>query len=258
MKKNYFFKPLLFLIPITAFALMSLSGGRDGSFSGSPGDAGNTCSACHSGGSFGANVSISTNIPGSGYAFNTPYTITVTTSSSASEHGFQLTAERDSDNANVGTYTATSGNQIVNSGTHMTHTNDSQNSWTFTWTSPSTEQGPITFYASSVAADGGGGTGGDQVVTGNTGSISSLSISDARLLKFEMYPNPSSDVLNIQLPTGTSKAKVGVFDYTGRLVSSQDVTPSNGRVDVTNLSSGMYIVKVTADNKIGAQRFIKS
>ena len=39
-----------------------------------------------------------------------------------------------------------------------------------------------------------------------------------------MYPNPVSDVLNIQLPTGTEKAEVGVFDYTGRLVTSKIIS----------------------------------
>ena len=42
-----------------------------------------------------------------------------------------------------------------------------------------------------------------------------------------MYPNPVSDVLNIQLPTGTEKAEVGVFDYTGRLVSSKTISSND-------------------------------
>ena len=38
-----------------------------------------------------------------------------------------------------------------------------------------------------------------------------LGISENKLLSFEMYPNPVSDVLNIQLPSGTDKAEVGVL-----------------------------------------------
>ena len=257
MKKNYFFKPLLFLIPITAFALMSLSGGRDGAFSGSPGDSNATCSSCHSGGSFGASVGITTDIPITGYAFNTPYNITVTTSSSASRHGFQLTAERDSDNSKVGSFTAGTGNQVVNGGTHMTHTNPNQNSWSFTWTSPSSDIGPVTLYASSIAANANGGTSGDQVVTTNTGSVSSLGISQSKLLRFDMYPNPSSDIVNIQLPDGTTKASVGLFDYTGRLIRTKEITPSDAQINVSNLSQGMYLIRVTSDRKVGAKQFIK-
>lgn len=85
-----------------------------------------------------------------------------------------------------------------------------------------------------------------------------LGISESRLLSFNMFPNPASDEVNIQLPTGTDKAKVSVFDYVGRLVSTQTVTPNNSKVNVTNLSSGMYLIRVSTDDKIGAQRFIKS
>lgn len=85
-----------------------------------------------------------------------------------------------------------------------------------------------------------------------------LGISESRLLSFNMFPNPASDEVNIQLPTGTEKAKVSVFDYVGRLVSTQTVTPNNSKVNVSSLSSGMYLIRVSTDDKIGAQRFIKS
>jgi len=40
MKKNYFFKTSLLMIPTMAFVLMSNSGGKSGAYSGSPGDGG--------------------------------------------------------------------------------------------------------------------------------------------------------------------------------------------------------------------------
>lgn len=260
MKKNYFFKLTLLFIPVLALLLMSNAGGRFAPASGSPGDGGATCSACHSGGNFNASAMITTDIPVTGYELNTVYNITVTAAnSSAPAHGFQLTAERDSDNGKMGTLIAGAGTQLVNSNGNITHTNPNQSSWSFTWRSPTTDEGTVSFYAAINAANGNGQAfdGSDQVVT-TSSSSSSLSISEARLLKFEMYPNPSSDEVTIQLPSGTEKAKVGVFDYTGRLISSQEVTNSNRKVDVTNLATGMYIIRVTANNKIGAQQFIKS
>ena len=71
MKKNYSFKFLLLLIPLSAFALMSVSSGRDGGYSGSPGDSSNTCANCHSGGDFSASVALQTEIPNEGYQINT-------------------------------------------------------------------------------------------------------------------------------------------------------------------------------------------
>ena len=84
-----------------------------------------------------------------------------------------------------------------------------------------------------------------------------LGISENKLLSFEMYPNPVSDVLNIQLPTGTDKAEVGVYDYTGRLVSSKTISSNDSTLDVQNISKGIYIIRVTTNSKIGVQRFIK-
>ena len=85
----------------------------------------------------------------------------------------------------------------------------------------------------------------------------SLGISENKLLSFEMYPNPVSDVLNIQLPTGTEKAEVGVFDYTGRLVSSKTISSNDTAIDVQKISKGIYMIRVATNTKIGVQRFIK-
>ena len=85
----------------------------------------------------------------------------------------------------------------------------------------------------------------------------SLGISENNLLSFEMYPNPVSDVLNIQLPTSTEKAEVSVFDYTGRLVSSKTISSNDTAIDVQKISKGIYMIRVAANNKIGVQRFIK-
>ena len=73
-----------------------------------------------------------------------------------------------------------------------------------------------------------------------------------------MFPNPASDLVNIQLPSGSDKAEVSIFDYTGRLMKSKTITSNDSKLDVNNLSNGMYLIRVTSNNKIGAQRFIKN
>jgi len=75
-----------------------------------------------------------------------------------------------------------------------------------------------------------------------------LSISEARSLKFEMYPNPASDKVSIQLPSGAENATVEFYDSLGRLALSKKVTRINNKMDVNALSKGIYILKVfTAD-----------
>ena len=260
MKKNYLFKPFLFLIPIAAFSLISFSGGVGGARTGSPGDGGTTCTICHApGANFSASAMITTNIPNTGYEVDTDYSITVTATSTAPGHGFLLTAERLSDNTRVGTFSDDGGTttRVQDAGERISHANRDNSTWTFTWRSPSTLQGQVRFYASVNAVNNNGSNGGDEVVTAVSEPQNALSISEARLLAFEMYPNPAADIVNIQLPSGTSEAQVGIFDYTGRLVSSQKVTASDQKVNVNDLATGMYMIRVTSQDKIGAQRFIK-
>ena len=94
-------------------------------------------------------------------------------------------------------------------------------------------------------------------IRGVTALSVSLGVYENNLLSFEMYPNPVSDVLNIQLPTGTEKAEVGVFDYTGRLVSSKTISSNDTAIDVQQISKGIYMIRIATNTKIGVQRFIK-
>jgi len=262
MKKNTFFKILLFTIPLTAFVLMSNSGGKTGAYSGSPGDV-NNCTACHSGASVSeSNITITTNIPSTGYAFNTQYDVTITNTAGGSRNGFQVTAEKDSNNSKAGTFSIANGSndtRAVNGNSHITHTSsgNNQSSWSFKWTSPSSDEGKITFYGASVSGNGNGGTSGDQVYIGSSGSTSSLSFTQEKGLNFDIFPNPASENLRIQLPSGVENASVEFYDFIGRLAFTQKVSKTINDINVHDLTTGVYIVKVLADNKIGTKKFIK-
>ena len=85
-----------------------------------------------------------------------------------------------------------------------------------------------------------------------------LSTSEARRLNFEMFPNPASDKVRIQLPSGAENATVEFYDSLGRLALSKKVTRINNKMDVNALSKGIYILKVFTADQIGSQKFIKN
>jgi plastocyanin len=85
-----------------------------------------------------------------------------------------------------------------------------------------------------------------------------LSTSEARRLNFEMFPNPASDQVRIQLPSGAENATVEFYDSLGRLALSKKVTRINNKMDVNALSKGIYILKVFTADQIGSQKFIKN
>ena len=260
MKKHYFFNFLLLLIPVSAFILMSNSSGRVLGSSGSPGDGGNTCAECHAGGSFSASLQITDDIPVGGYDLNTDYNITVTNSSTAaSKYGFQVTAEKTSNDSKVGSFTSGTGSQAFSNDNYLTHTTsgNSQSSWSFTWTSPATDEGEIKFYSASVAANGTGSKSGDQVVTTSTSGVTTLGIPAAKRLSFKTHPNPALEDVTIQLSSDSEKATVQFYDYIGRLALTKNISSSNDKMNIKELSSGVYILKVISEDKIGSQKFIK-
>lgn len=256
MNKNYLFKFTLLAIPLAAFLLMSNVGGVGSPMSGSPGDSGSSCASCHTGGDFNASVAITTDIPDSGYLLDTDYTITINTTSTSNTHGFQLTAENTS-NDKIGAFTGGSGSRSVNGNKAVTHSSTSTTGdWTFTWRSPSTDLGSVTFYTAVNAANGENNTSGDQIVLANE-SFSSLSISEAQKIDFAMYPNPANDILTIDLPEIAEKVTVEFYDQIGKLAYTQNLDANSKTINVSGLATGIYILKVIADNKIGTQKFIK-
>lgn len=257
MKKKSFFNVSLLMIPavaIFAFLSMNYTSGLIDGRSGSPGDGGVTCAACHGGGNFGLTPSITTNIPAAGYSVNTMYTINVKSTSSSSWLGFQLTAENGS-NVKIGTLMTGTGTRVGNKRITQS-TPSSTGNWSFNWMSPSTNLGDVTFYACVNATNGQDNTSGDQVLTTST-KVKVLGISEAKRLHFSMFPNPSTNELTIQLPSGSVKATVEFYDYIGKLSLTKTIFSSNDVINVNNLNSGVYIVKVISSDKIGSEKFIK-
>lgn len=70
-----------------------------------------------------------------------------------------------------------------------------------------------------------------------------------------LYPNPASDLINIDI--GNEFILGGeVLDMTGRKIPI-DMDVRSGKVDVSHLNGGVYILKVHGQDKIYTQQFIK-
>nr|WP_294936310.1 T9SS type A sorting domain-containing protein [uncultured Flavobacterium sp.] len=69
---------------------------------------------------------------------------------------------------------------------------------------------------------------------------------------FRMYPNPVTSILNVQSEELVNRMEV--YSLEGQLVKES----AENKMDVSNLQSGFYIIKViTDDNKTGVGKFIK-
>tara|TARA_B110000908_G_scaffold135572_1_gene160435 strand:- start:584 stop:1045 length:462 start_codon:yes stop_codon:yes gene_type:complete len=86
-------------------------------------------------------------------------------------------------------------------------------------------------------------------------TCASLGVSDKALLNISMYPNPASSSLNI---SATSMIKNAIiYNILGKQVMNISINKNSESINVSNLSSGMYIIKYTIGNAVGTAKFIK-
>jgi len=76
-----------------------------------------------------------------------------------------------------------------------------------------------------------------------------------------VYPNPTDQFLNVQLPEGIidSDTTIELYDISGRLIGKPEATISEQtmQMNVVGLSNGVYLIKVNNRDQQWAQLFIK-
>lgn len=76
--------------------------------------------------------------------------------------------------------------------------------------------------------------------------------------QFAVYPNPSSDVLNISVKNAGAKLSVKIMDQLGNVVSETTVLNSDlATINIEALSPGLYFVEIQRGDKSFAQKFLK-
>lgn len=73
---------------------------------------------------------------------------------------------------------------------------------------------------------------------------------------YSMYPNPVISVLNIDNTADASQ--VDVFDATGRMVRSIEISAEKVVIDVADLETGVYIVNVHNEKGTQSSKFVKN
>jgi len=75
---------------------------------------------------------------------------------------------------------------------------------------------------------------------------------------FSMQPNPVSDVFTLSTKNGVSIEKVEVLDINGRIVNQVNGSSTESiQVNVSELNSGVYFVRVQSDLGVGTSKIIK-
>ncbi|RMA57759.1 S8 family serine peptidase [Ulvibacter antarcticus] len=84
-----------------------------------------------------------------------------------------------------------------------------------------------------------------------------LDVNASELDTISVYPNPTQNILNIVSPN-TLLTGIQIFDVRGRSVKNVTVTSeANQTIDISNLESAMYFVKISSENGSITKRIIK-
>ncbi len=101
--------------------------------------------------------------------------------------------------------------------------------------------------------------------TGETGSFT-MNVEDAEVLstsdesnltqKLELFPNPTSDIVNIRLPNNESIQAIEVYSLIGKRVLRTD--EATNQLDTGALPNGVYVIQVETNNRRYSRKLLKN
>lgn len=85
-----------------------------------------------------------------------------------------------------------------------------------------------------------------------------LSLSEEEFLQFKVFPNPVTNILNIQIPTSTEATNLKIYNVLGNLVLEKDITQSMIQLDMSTMASGIYMMSFQSNKGSKLFKLIKS
>jgi hypothetical protein len=253
----------------------SNASGAPAGYTGSPGDGGSDCTACHSGTSVtGPTGMIDSDIQFSGYIPDSTYTISAYISESGvNKFGFEISPQ-DANGNLMGTMTVTNSTEtkLISNNKYITHTSsgntgtNNSKSWSFTWTAPSANSGDVTFYGAFNAANDNGTTAGDKIYTYSLTASEAISTGIPENMNVStdcnVYPNPIRSAFSISYKNEKSgNVLVELLDLNGRVISKLLETNrseglQNENLEINEINTGVYFIKITTAMSSYTQRIM--
>ncbi len=78
----------------------------------------------------------------------------------------------------------------------------------------------------------------------------SAELNETNLSQFKLYPNPTSDEINISIPSEYIHEEYYILDFTGRTVLMGEFTEVANKVDISGLKKGTYFIRITGENSV--------
>lgn len=85
-----------------------------------------------------------------------------------------------------------------------------------------------------------------------------LSMAEADVQEFKVYPNPVSSYLHIKSPSSIVEKTLRVYDLLGKKIIEQAYSEAYPKLDVSQLADGIYVLTIISKNRTFNFKFIKS
>lgn len=86
-----------------------------------------------------------------------------------------------------------------------------------------------------------------------------LAVNENQVSNFDVYPNPVNDLINISNTQNVNVNKVTVTDLNGRVVKEAKYSNvSNAQLNVSDLSSGVYMLNIASDKGSSVKKIVKN
>jgi hypothetical protein len=72
-----------------------------------------------------------------------------------------------------------------------------------------------------------------------------------------LYPNPATDKITIETSGAANGCELVIVNIAGQQLITRQITEPKTQIDISNLSSGVYFVRLTNDRTVAVGKIIK-
>jgi PKD repeat protein len=92
------------------------------------------------------------------------------------------------------------------------------------------------------------GGGGNFLYIDDINITGAVGISEAQQAGISVYPNPATNAVTVELANEMRNVKAEIRSITGQVISQSSITNQKSTLDISNLSSGIYFLRLFSEN----------
>jgi hypothetical protein len=114
----------------------------------------------------------------------------------------------------------------------------------------------IGFHNNTPAATG--ATSNNLIFIDTFSVTNNLSNDNFSTIDFSVYPNPANDVVNVSNSSNAIISTIEMTDLNGRVVKNVTLNATEGQINISDLSTGVYMMNVTSDQGSSIKKVVKN